>query len=524
MIRSRRAAGFSILVPPLLAIGLAIGGSGPVMAAAAPTSVLCPLFAPAEAGVNDRFGSAIGVDGDSLAIGAWLADEQQFQDAGSVTTFTVGVDGGVAQDQRIVASEPQSSAHFGFSVDLDGDILAVGAPDESVTVAGAPLSEAGALYIFERSGVGEVWGEVARLVADDAEAGDLFGYSIEVDAASESIVVGAQADDLESPGGVVVDAGSAYLFTRDPAGAWSQEAKLVDPAARAGDRAGHDVGLSGSWIVVGHHLDDQVGDRVVNNAGGSLLFERGDDGLISPLELTGSSPRARDRAGVGVDVDGDLLVMTGWAQGPQARSVLWIFRYDGQWREEARIEVDDFDNQPTSADDDDGTHFGRHVELVDGLIAVGASRDGLRGPEVGAVHYFGQQAGEWTRLARVAPDEAGENAQAGISVGLSLGWAAIGAERAEVGSPRSGGACVLSVEQLLAAPSSVDATGVEVFVDAGERPPAPAEPLAVQRSEGPIGRLLDLGLLYLFGTLAAIAVAAMAIGFVVVKVRARSSL
>lgn len=509
-----------IVLPAAPAASTEAGAGGP-----------CPLFVPAAVGANDRFGSSIGLDGNSLAAGSWLADEFDLRDAGSVTTFELPedafVEGALAdavtatETQRLVSSNPQPAAHFGFSVDLDGDVLVIGAAAETVETVDGPVAEAGAVYVFERPSVAEPWLEVARLVADDPAAEDSFGYSVEVDGIGGSIVIGAQNDDVEIDDANITDAGSAYLFSRDVDGVWSQETKLVDPAAKSGDRAGHDVALSGPWVVVGHHLDDQVGNRTVNNAGGALLYERTETGFSGPLELTGSAPAPRDRAGIGVDVDGQLLVMTSWSQQPGDRSAIWIFRHDGsEWGEEVRIEVDD-SLSGDSANSGGGTQFGRHVELADGVIAVGAAGDGISAPGGGAVHYFGQQAGEWVRLARTAPHDIGPDAQAGISLGLSSSWAAIGAERAQLGVRNSGGVCVMPVAALIASSSAAEDPAVEVVVDAGEIPPALAEPLAagpLQRfnpSDNNTTRLLMIG--------AALAAATIAGSVLLLRVRGRGT-
>ncbi|MEM7321444.1 MAG: FG-GAP repeat protein [Actinomycetota bacterium] len=518
-----------------------------------PPRVACPLFVPADVRVNDRFGTAIGIDGDDLAVGSWLADEQGLRDAGSVTVFTIGPDGAASEVQRLVAEPPEPRANFGFSVDLDGDVLAVGAVAASTERGGDTVTEAGAVHVFERAGADQPWVWSARLVAADAESDDRFGYSLEVDAASGTIIVGAHTDDVELPdadtagdAAPLVDAGSAYLFERTETGSWTQTKKLVDPTARPGDRAGHDVAISGRWMIVGHHLDDQVGNRTVNNAGGALLYERTDDGIVGPLELTGSAPMARDRAGIAVDVDDDLLAMTGWSQNPGDRSVLWVFRHgDAGWREEVRIELaepivgeadrdsnGDSNGVEGSVDSDSNggrtptartapaTQFGRHLAVANGIVIVGASADGVGAPGGGAVHIFGAPAGEWGRLGRIAPDDVGENAQAGISVGLSERWAAMGAERAELGLRNSGGACVLPLAGLLDDAAIEVDPSVTVVLDAGDRAPAPAEPLGA----GPLQRLggdrsnntVAVGVIA-----AGVAAAVMALAAVVLVIRSR---
>ncbi len=77
-----------------------------------------------------------------------------------------------------------------------------------------PDSSSGSAYIFERNsdGAGGIsankWGEVDKLTASDAAAGDIFGSSVSI--SGDTIVVGAFLDD--GP----MDSGSAYIFNVAP--------------------------------------------------------------------------------------------------------------------------------------------------------------------------------------------------------------------------------------------------------------------------------------------------------------------
>ena len=91
------------------------------------------------------------------------------------------------------AGDAQADDAFGVTVSMSGDRIVVGAVAEYRP--GAP----GAAYVFEYDGVGS-WPQVAKLVASDGEAGDVFGPSA---VSGDYIVVGAGCEDS---GGV--DAGA----------------------------------------------------------------------------------------------------------------------------------------------------------------------------------------------------------------------------------------------------------------------------------------------------------------------------
>ena len=69
-------------------------------------------------------------------------------------------------------------------------------------------------------------------------------------ASAFTVVVGASGDDDAGSG-----SGSAYVFEKSDDGEWAQAAKLVADDAAAGDSFGWSVSMSGSTIVVGANYD-----------------------------------------------------------------------------------------------------------------------------------------------------------------------------------------------------------------------------------------------------------------------------
>ncbi|MGH1493336.1 MAG: Calx-beta domain-containing protein, partial [Acidimicrobiales bacterium] len=390
----------------------------------------CVLFAPADVEENDWFGSSVGIDGDTAVLTSWIAEEDGPTDplnAGAAYVYDRQPDGSWLEGQKLLPSNPGVAFNFGFSADIDGDIIAIGAWHEKVGNA----AQAGAVYIFERPTPTGVWTETARLTASDADVADDFGYNLEVDAATSSVIVGAHKED---EGGL--DSGAAYVFRKDVNDVWIQEAKLLDPNAAPNDRQGNDVAISGDWAVVGHHLDDNGINGFQSNAGGALLYKRTGTTWGAPIELDGSDPEpVKNRAGYGVDVDGDLLVMTSYHDFDDRLPQAWIFRENnGIWTEEQHIypypSVNSGDHPDAGANNNDGTHFGRHVEVDNGVIAIGSSYDATLDFERGATHYWTQDTnGLWVETARIDPEGNAKYFHAGIAVALSATHAVIGAEK-----------------------------------------------------------------------------------------------
>ncbi|HAV65297.1 MAG TPA: integrin, partial [Verrucomicrobiales bacterium] len=133
------------------------------------------------------------------------------------------------------AANSDGNDRFGTSVAIDGDTVVIGAPGEgssATTINGNAAdnsaASAGAAYVFVRSG--STWTQQAYLKAANAEAGDFFGTSVSI--SGNTIVVGA-LNEAGGDGGIngngadntLFASGAAYVFVRSGS-LWSQQAYL----------------------------------------------------------------------------------------------------------------------------------------------------------------------------------------------------------------------------------------------------------------------------------------------------------
>ena len=186
---------------------------------------------------------------------------------------------------KLTASDALGGEEFGSGVAISGDTAIVGARGDFAKSS----SNAGAAYVLGRNqgGVGN-WGEVKKLIASDAQAGDQFGISVAV--SGNTAVVGARR---EAAGGL--GAGAAYVFQRDQGGAdnWGELKKLTAPDAEAGDDFGVSVAVGGDTVVVGAFDENSGGDF----AGAAYVFQRDQGGLDNwgwVKKLTASDAQVRD--------------------------------------------------------------------------------------------------------------------------------------------------------------------------------------------------------------------------------------
>ncbi len=96
-----------------------------------------------------------------------------------------------------------SSLAFGIALGLDGERLAVGG---FMKDAPFPLPDPEVVFVFERHLGGEnAFGELARVAVPRADAGNYFGFAL--DLSGGHLLAGAYADDERAP-----DAGAAYVY------------------------------------------------------------------------------------------------------------------------------------------------------------------------------------------------------------------------------------------------------------------------------------------------------------------------
>jgi len=157
------------------------------------------------------------------------------------------------------ASDAQQGDSFGWSVAISGDTVVAGA-DEEDGGPGDPASIAGAAYVFERNqGGAENWGQVAKLTASDAQAGDYFGWSVSI--SGDTVIVGARGEK-GGPGDPASWAGAVYVFERNQGGAdnWGQVQILHASDAQSEDYFGYSVAISGDTVVGAFQEDGGPGD------------------------------------------------------------------------------------------------------------------------------------------------------------------------------------------------------------------------------------------------------------------------
>jgi hypothetical protein len=202
-----------------------------------------------DADFADNFGRNVAISGTTAVATAPFNDDLG-EDSGSAYVFDA------TSGQQLLKLLPVDGAaqdFFGFSVAIDGNVVAVGAPFDDDLGA-----DSGAVYLFDAgNGV-----QLAKLVPEDGAAGDEFGFSVALD--GTRLVVGAPLDDDGA-----VDAGSAYVFDVTTG---APLAKLRASDANASDGFASQVAIADSQVVATASNDDDNGAA----SGSAYVFQLDD--------------------------------------------------------------------------------------------------------------------------------------------------------------------------------------------------------------------------------------------------------
>jgi trimeric autotransporter adhesin len=172
---------------------------------------------------EDLFGIAVALsaDGRQLAVGA-TGEDTEAVDSGAAYVFTRS-GSGWAQEALIKASDVDAGDLFGGALDFDdqGRTLAVSASLEDGSHAGVSgvadqaSTNAGAVFLFERSSVDNHWLQSRYIKASNPDAEDHFGGAFLRGAlalSGDATTLVVPAADEDGPNDATPGSGAAYLY------------------------------------------------------------------------------------------------------------------------------------------------------------------------------------------------------------------------------------------------------------------------------------------------------------------------
>jgi len=256
-------------------------------------------------------GSAVGLsaDGNTAIIGGY----SDSLTAGAVWIWRRSGGGWSQLGNKLVGSGAVGPAFQGWSVAISAD--------GNTAIAGGVFddSQVGAAWIWKRSG--KLWSQQGpKLVGSNSLGKAEQGWSVALSGDGNTAIVGGYADHNS--------AGAAWIWTRSPAGVWSQQGpKLVGTGAEGIASQGSGVALSadGNTAIVGGDSD--------HSAVGAVWFWSRSGGVWSQvgskLVATGAIGESQQGASVSLSSDGKTLVVGGPGDNFGAGAA-WVWKRSGQ--------------------------------------------------------------------------------------------------------------------------------------------------------------------------------------------------
>jgi FG-GAP repeat/Regulator of chromosome condensation (RCC1) repeat/Thrombospondin type 3 repeat/Dockerin type I domain len=275
------------------------------------------VLSATDGGSDDRFGQAVAIAGDLIAIGAPF----HAGSAGAVYLFRRHSDGSFQQIGKLTRPGGAAGDAFGSAVSLCDAGLLVGAPFAS-DWRGAGV---GAVEFFRITGTGAQY--VAPLDSLIARAGDRLGSSIA--SSGFTCVIGAPYADSGVGTTAVADAGRAQVFGFDPYRLdWRLSENLVALDPRASAHFGHAVSTDGNQLVVGEP-----------GAARAHFFERSDSVQWARGTTVVSAPNPVNGLGSVVAVSGGTAAISwpGQPGGLESRVRTYRRVERGEWTLESEL-------------------------------------------------------------------------------------------------------------------------------------------------------------------------------------------
>ena len=221
---------------------------------------------------DDFFGEDLALSGNTLAIGARgeKLDSQganSLNSAGAVYLFNKNNSGMYVQQQKVVADPRVGGANFGAGIAIDGDVLAVGAINETRMPEGTTnIFDCGIAYIFKN--ISGTWTQTAVIEPSEIEQNASFGRSIAL--AGDNVFIGYEGGRVPFNGSSRAN-GSVNRYQLNPNGSVSNFTLIAPPYPDTTGNFGYNISLDDSHLVVGAFSDR-------GDVDGALLS----DGTLSP--------------------------------------------------------------------------------------------------------------------------------------------------------------------------------------------------------------------------------------------------
>ena len=296
---------------------------------------------------------------------------------------------------KLLADDGAASDLFGYTVAISGPTAIVGAAwdDDNGSLSGSA-------YLFDTT----TGRQITKLLPDDGAEFDFFGISVAI--SGTTAIVGAFTDDDNGDA-----SGSAYLFDTTTG---QQLFKLLAKDGAAGDWFGFSVAISGATDIVGAFQDDDNG----TNSGSAYLFDVSNP--MNPVEiakLLADDGAADDDFGASVAISGATAIVAACFDDDNGTDSGSAYLFDTTTgRQLFKLLAND-----GAADD----QFGFFVGISGATAIVGAGSDDDNGTDSGSAYLFDTDTGD--QIVKLLPKDGAAEDRFGSRAAISGATAIVGA-------------------------------------------------------------------------------------------------
>lgn len=377
-----------------------------------------------------HLGYSVAISGNTLVVGSPYANVGSNSGQGAAYVFVKPANGGwvnATENAKLISSDGLEDDNFGYSVAINGDQIAVGAPDRT-TVGGVT----GGAYFFLKP-IGGWTGIVTERVNLGTGKTDLAGYGTSVAVQNYAVIVGAPGDNaayllicaknqptcgldatffganqgqgnnefgsavaISGKSFVVTDPlftgaqaqfqGAAYVYTNTQGNSFSKATLTASDGALLSEM-GISVSISGDTVAVGAPYST-VGNQPAQGA--VYVYTKPQGGWVDGTQtakLTASDGVSLDELGMSVSVSGSSII----AGAPQhlvgfnsQQGAAYAYLKGGGWQNR-------FENfELTASDGLAFTGFGQSVGISGGTAVVGCPFGNSPHDLPGSAYVFNQ--------------------------------------------------------------------------------------------------------------------------------------
>lgn len=225
----------------------------------------------------EQFGCDVAIHGKRIVVGAYRDGvSSTYPDRGAAYIFELDLDDEWMPVQKITPTT-RTAEKFGWAVDLNQDIIVVGAFENSAG-ASQVYSQTGAAYAFKKDNSTGEWVQMTKFVKSNPTQNDHFGYDVSL--FNSYLVISARRTSTNT--------GSIFLFSLSNSANWNSLQSYQSTNAEIGDFFGTSAALYDGKLIIGapgedHDLNEE---NKLDASGAAFILESGD--YVSATSLKAS--------------------------------------------------------------------------------------------------------------------------------------------------------------------------------------------------------------------------------------------